>query len=110
MLPCTLELPTNTLSNIPSSWFLCVRFSVLPAHTRFCYRYLYAHYAHYMLPTCHVVHHFTYSLHEGTTIGYLTNMIVQLKMHHFLFLPYTSQGRWKGCRDHVNVLSFCFGG
>jgi hypothetical protein len=25
-------------------------------------------------------------------------------MHHFLFLPYTSDGRWKGCGDHLYVL------
>jgi len=22
-------------------------------------------------------------------------------MHHFLFLPYTADGRWKGCGDHL---------
>lgn len=55
----------------------------------------------YKSPTRRAVHHCTYPLHEGTTVGHLIDKILELKMHHFLFLPYTAQGRWKGCGDHV---------
>lgn len=60
----------------------------------------------YKSPTRRAVHDCTYPLREGTTIGNLTDMILRLKMHYFLFLPYTAEGRRKGCGDHVYALSF----
>ena len=61
----------------------------------------------YSSPTHRTVHYSTYP--EGTTIGDFINMILRLKMHHFLFLPYPVEGRWKGCGDHTYVLSICCG-
>ena len=39
----------------------------------------------------------------------LVTSILRLKMHHFLFLPYTVGGSWKGCEGHTYVLSICCG-
>ncbi|KAG5649929.1 hypothetical protein H0H81_001442 [Sphagnurus paluster] len=55
----------------------------------------------YESPTLRAVHHCTYPVSEGTKIGDITETILKHNMHHFLFLPYTSQWRWKGCGDHV---------
>lgn len=53
--------------------------------------------------TRRATHHLTYRLSQGTTIGMLVDKIIDRKMHKFLFLPYTSEGRWKGCGDHAYV-------
>ncbi|KAL4074253.1 hypothetical protein V8B97DRAFT_1914313 [Scleroderma yunnanense] len=55
----------------------------------------------YNTPTRRSPHHLTFPLRQGTTIGTLIDKIIDKKMHHFLFLPYTLEGRWKGCGDHV---------
>jgi hypothetical protein len=63
----------------------------------------------YAFPTRGSVHCRT--LRQGTTIGHFIDQIIALKMHHFLSLPYTVHGRWKGCGvsgDRVNVLSIRF--
>ncbi|KZT04198.1 uncharacterized protein LAESUDRAFT_751269 [Laetiporus sulphureus 93-53] len=52
-------------------------------------------------PTFSAAHYLTYPLRQGTTIGTLIDKIIDKKMHHFLFLPYTSESRWKGCGDHI---------
>jgi len=58
----------------------------------------------YQGPAVRSVHNLTYSLQDGTTIGTLVDKIIALKMHHFLFLPYTREARWKGYGDHLYVL------
>ncbi|KAI6038756.1 hypothetical protein EDC04DRAFT_2569322 [Pisolithus marmoratus] len=64
----------------------------------------------YSTPThCSVQYH-TYALSQGTTVGMLLNAAIKLNMHHFLFLPYTSEGRWKGCGNfmlHFWVVLVC---
>ncbi|KAK0194719.1 hypothetical protein F5146DRAFT_978197 [Armillaria mellea] len=55
----------------------------------------------YAEPTHRAVHHLTFPLRQGTTIGTLIDKVVQRNMHHFLFLPYTAESRWKGCGDHL---------
>ncbi|KIO24938.1 hypothetical protein M407DRAFT_8674 [Tulasnella calospora MUT 4182] len=55
----------------------------------------------YSSVTQRAVHHRTYQLRQGTTIGHLIDKIIARQMHHFLFLPYTREGRWKGCGDHL---------
>ena len=37
-------------------------------------------------------------LHQGTTIGRPIGQAIGLNMHHFLFLPYTMQGRMEELR------------
>ncbi|KAF9512518.1 hypothetical protein BS47DRAFT_1244696, partial [Hydnum rufescens UP504] len=58
----------------------------------------------YAMTTHCMVHCHTYPIHQGTTIGNLIDKIIDNKMHHFLFLPYTIGGHWKGCGDHTYVL------
>ncbi|KAL1668905.1 hypothetical protein EV121DRAFT_266363 [Schizophyllum commune] len=48
-----------------------------------------------------VVHHLTYNVRERAKIGDFIRAVIQRNMHHFLFLPYTIDGRWKGCGDHL---------
>jgi len=50
----------------------------------------------------------TYELRHGTTIGILIDKIIERKMHHFLFLPYTSELLWKGCGDHAYALKLFY--
>ena len=59
----------------------------------------------YVAPTRRTVHQLTFSVLQGTTIGMLIDKAIEREVHHFLFLPYTAEGRWKGCGDHVYVLS-----
>lgn len=54
-------------------------------------------------PTRRAPHHRTYPVCDGLTIGHLIGKIIANKMHHFLFLLYTKEGRWKGCGDHTYV-------
>ncbi|KAL7922620.1 hypothetical protein ACQKWADRAFT_312853 [Trichoderma austrokoningii] len=55
----------------------------------------------YQSPTHRAPHHRTYPVRAGLTIGNLINKILERSMHHFLFLGYTNEGRWKGCGDHA---------
>ncbi|ETW82201.1 hypothetical protein HETIRDRAFT_427309 [Heterobasidion irregulare TC 32-1] len=48
-----------------------------------------------------VVYHLTYNDRTGATIGDFIDEVLERDMHHFLFLPYTASGHWKGCGDHI---------
>ena len=61
----------------------------------------------YTWPTHLAVYHLTFPICQGT-IGTLINKVMELNMHHFLFLPSTADGCWKGCGDHLYVLSIWF--
>ena len=58
--------------------------------------------------TSRASHHRTYTLAAGTTIGALIDTIVNKNMHHFLFLLYTDDDRFKGCGHHLCVLFLLF--
>lgn len=51
--------------------------------------------------TRRALHDHTYTLAAGTTIGALIDTIVGKNMHHFLFLLYTDEDRFKGCGHHL---------
>jgi hypothetical protein len=44
-------------------------------------------------------------IHLGTTIGHLIDKIIDKDMNHFLFLPYTTGGLFKGCGEDIYVVS-----
>ena len=46
----------------------------------------------------------TFSMVQGTTIGDLLDAAIGIKMHHYAFLPYTDEGRWKGCGDFMYII------
>ncbi|KAJ7292645.1 hypothetical protein C8J57DRAFT_1549877, partial [Mycena rebaudengoi] len=46
-------------------------------------------------------HERSFLVQGGLTVGSFSDAIIERKMHHFVFLPYTSEGRWKGCGDHA---------
>ncbi|KIO27443.1 hypothetical protein M407DRAFT_232693 [Tulasnella calospora MUT 4182] len=47
------------------------------------------------------VHSRTYTLRAATTIGMLIDAITSKYMHHFIFLLYTDENRFKGCGHHL---------
>ncbi|KIO27453.1 hypothetical protein M407DRAFT_232698 [Tulasnella calospora MUT 4182] len=51
--------------------------------------------------TLRAAHYRTYTLRAGTTIGALIDAITSRGMHHFIFLLYTDEDRFKGCGHHL---------
>jgi hypothetical protein len=55
----------------------------------------------YNTATSRAPHHRTYPVAAGTTIGDLIKPIIDKQMHHFLFLAYTDEDRFKGCGHFI---------
>ncbi|KAJ7803328.1 hypothetical protein B0H14DRAFT_2613430 [Mycena olivaceomarginata] len=55
----------------------------------------------YSTPTIRSAHFRTFPVRQGLKIGDLLDKVIGAKMHHFFFLPFTDEYRWKGCGDHL---------
>jgi len=55
----------------------------------------------YNNPTYRSLQNRTFPMQDGITIGELLDAAITRNMHHYVFLPYTIEGRWKGCGDFM---------